>query len=45
MRYIRSLVVFALIGSVGLAVACPEEKADQSKSTRVEKPLAPKPAA
>lgn len=45
MRYIRSLVAIALIGSVGLALACPEGSADQSKATKVGKPLAPKPTA
>lgn len=45
MRYIKSLVAFALIGSVGIALACPEESANQSKATKVEKPLAPKPSA
>ena len=45
MRYVKYLAALVMMVSFGAAQACPDKSLNQSKSTKVEKPLAPKPAA
>lgn len=45
MRYVKCLAALVLVASFGAVHACPDNPGNQSKSTKVEKPLAPKPSA
>lgn len=45
MRYLKCLFALALAAFFGAVQACPDQPSDQSSSTTVVKPLAPKPAA
>lgn len=45
MRYSQLLVAMVLAASFGAAQACPNSATNQTQSTTVDKPLAPKPSA
>lgn len=43
MTYLKLIAATVLAAAFGVASACPDNPANQSKSTKAEKPLAPKP--
>lgn len=45
MRYFSLLLALALSATFGSAQACPDSSSNQTKSTTIDKPLAPKPSA
>ena len=45
MRLLNFVLAIAFLASFGAAQACPDQSSNQTKSSTVEKPLAPKPSA
>ena len=45
MRMVKYTLALLVMVSFGTAQACPDKPQNQTKSTKVEKPLAPKPSA
>lgn len=43
MTYFKIFAAVLMAAAFGLASACPDQPGSQSKSTKAEKPLAPKP--
>lgn len=45
MRYVSLLLALAMSTMFGSVQACPDSSSNQTKSTTIDKPLAPKPSA